>query len=219
MAQSNRRLGWLLVVFLLLACTGGCVRRRLVVRTNPPGAAIYVDNQFIGNSPAATSVTYYGTRNITAVADGYQTAKVLRKISPPWYQLPPLDFLTETLWPWEIRDERIFDMTLIQETLTPSDELLARGNSLRMQAAQGLATGLPPTAGGITQPGTFQPGTISPGGVYPTQPIPSPPREVLPPWRPGQLLREFWQPGGQPVQRIPETSGVSGGGYRPEIGN
>jgi PEGA domain len=201
-----------MLLLILGASSSGCVRRRMTVRTNPPGAAIYVDRQFIGNSPAASSITYYGTRQVEVVADGFRTEKVLRKFSPPWYQLPPLDFITETLWPWEIRDERIVDITLTPATPISSDELMARSNGLRLQAAQGLATGLPPTVTGITDPGSFQP-----GAVYPTQPIPSEPAIVRPPWRPGQLLRDFLQPGGEPVQRIPETGVLSGGGYRPEL--
>ncbi|GIW98120.1 MAG: hypothetical protein KatS3mg111_1453 [Pirellulaceae bacterium] len=131
--------------FLLLALIGfialpGCVRRRLTVRTSPPGASVYVDHQYIGTSPASTSTTYYGTREIEVVADGYRTEKVLRTFRPPWYQWPPLDFLTETLWPWEIRDQRVVDIQMVPMQLPATEELVARADSLRLQAAQGIAT-------------------------------------------------------------------------------
>ncbi len=205
---------WLILALLLLA-NSGCVRRRMTVRTNPPGAQVYVDRQLIGTSPASSSYTFYGTRHIEVVADGYRTEKVLRKLNPPWYQLPPLDFISETLWPGEIRDERIIDITMTPEQPLPSEVLTASGNRLRLQAAQGMATGLPPTV--IVNPNVT---TVQPGAVYPTQPIPSQPTApsggpVLPPWRPGQFLRNFFQPGGEPVQRIPET----GGSYRPTLGS
>ncbi len=204
---------WLILVFTVTV-NSGCLRRRMTIRTNPPGAQVYVDRQLIGTSPASTSFIYYGTRHIEVVADGYRTEKVLRKLNPPWYQLPPLDFISETLWPGEIRDERIIDITLTPEQPLASEELTARANTLRLQAAQGLATGLPPTV--ILNPNVT---TVQPGAVYPTQPIPAQPAApnagpVLPPWRPGQLLRNFFQPGGEPVQRIPET----GGSYRPTLG-
>ncbi len=212
----NRRytLGLWLVLVLFLQLNSGCLRRRMTVRTNPPGAQVYVDRQSIGTSPASTSFLYYGPRHIEVVADGYRTEKVLRNLSPPWYQLPPLDFFTETLWPGEIRDERIIDITMTPEQPLASEELNARANTLRLQAAQGMATGLPPTV--IINPNVT---TVQPGAVYPTQPIPAQPASpsdepVLPPWRPGQLLRNFFQPNGEPVQRIPETSGS----YRPSLG-
>ncbi len=208
-----------ILLSLLALLQTGCLRRRLTVRTNPPGAQVYVDRQLIGTSPASSSFTYYGTRHVEVVADGYRTEKVLRNLNPPWYQLPPLDFISETLWPAEIRDERIIDITLTPEQPLASEELTARANTLRLQAAQGMATGLPPTV--IINPNVT---TVPPGSVYPTTPLEQPVapesnQPVLPPWQPGQFFRNFFQPGGEPVQRIPEAGVLPGGGYRPTLGS
>src|SRR5947209_930573 len=70
----------------------GCVRRRMTVRTNPPGAQVFVDDQEIGTTPCSASYVYYGTRKITLMKDGYRTETVYQKFYPPWYQVPPLDF-------------------------------------------------------------------------------------------------------------------------------
>ncbi len=140
--HTNRRsavTGMLLATSAVLAC-GGCVRRRLTVRTSPPGAVISVDNQLIGTSPAASSFTYYGTREIRIQKDGYRTETVKRTINPPWYQYPVLDFVTETLWPWEIRDERIIDVELVPETLEPAENVLMRADQLRTQSRAGVVT-------------------------------------------------------------------------------
>jgi hypothetical protein len=198
-----------LFLVLLLTFSPGCIRRRLTVRTQPAGAAVYVDKQYIGNSPTATSVTYYGTREIEVVRDGYRTEKVLRRFNPPWYQLPPIDFLSETLWPGKIRDERIVDITMIPQTTLSSDQLQGRANSLRMQAAQGVATPLPPNLS-VTGPG--DPGYPLGGGV-PTTPMP----QATPHhhWQPGQFFRDLFQPGGTPALSFPET-GIPGSSYRPE---
>ena len=195
----------------------GCVRRRLIVRTNPPGASIYVDKQLIGTSPAATPFTYYATREIEAVGDGFRTEKVMRTISPPWYQFPPLDFISETLWPWEIRDERIVDITLVPERPMASEELQNRANSLRLQAAQGVATPLPPVANPSPNvqpvPGSVVPPVLPPGsGVQP------PPTNSGGTWYPGKYLRGFLQPSGTAPTRIPEAGILPGGSYRPPIG-
>ena len=63
------------------------------------GATVSVDNQVIGTSPAATSFVYYGTREFRIEKDGYRTETLLRKINPPWYEFPGLDFISESLWP------------------------------------------------------------------------------------------------------------------------
>ncbi|MEM1227214.1 MAG: PEGA domain-containing protein [Planctomycetota bacterium] len=121
---------------LVMGCVSGCVRRRMTVRTNPPGATISVDNQLIGSSPAATSFTYYGTREVRIEKDGFRTETIRRKIRPPWYQWPGLDFISETLWPGELRDERIIDIELVPQTETTTDEILQRADGLRFQSLQ-----------------------------------------------------------------------------------
>ena len=118
----------------------GCVRRRMTVRTNPPGATVSVDNQVIGTTPAATSFVYYGTRELRIEKDGYRTETVLRKINPPWYQLPGLDFISESLWPGEIRDERIIEVELVPKEIEKTDTVVDRADSLRSQSLTGMVT-------------------------------------------------------------------------------
>ena len=124
----------------LAAITSGCVRRRMQVRTNPPGATVSVDNQVIGTTPAASSFTYYGTREFRIEKDGFRTETIRRKFYPPWYQWPGLDFITETLWPGEIRDERIIDVQLVPKELAPTDQVVGRADALRNQSHAGVIT-------------------------------------------------------------------------------
>lgn len=137
---------------LLIVCVfaplffSGCVRRRLLVRTEPAGALVSVDNQEIGNSPAASPFLYYGTRDVRIEADGYETQTLRHTINPPWYQIPPLDFIAETLWPFELRDERVIDTKLVPKTLQAPETIAARADQLRAQARTGVTTPLPPPA-------------------------------------------------------------------------
>jgi len=210
----------ILLIVLLPLAVSGCVRRRMIVRSNPPGASVYVDKQLIGMTPAASAFTYYGTREIEVVADGFRTEKVLRKISPPWYQIPPFDFFSETLWPWEVRDERIIDITLVPEQPLTSQTLMARADNFRLQSAQGIATPIPEPfqAPNTPQNIPYVPTELTPppimGGSGFDNP---PPANAGPVWVPGQYLRNFLAPGGQPPSRIPETGILPGGGYRPEM--
>jgi hypothetical protein len=197
----------IVLLIAIIALMTGCVRRRLIVRSNPPGASVYVDKQLIGTTPASTSFTYYGTREIEVVADGFRTEKVLRTISPPWYQVPPIDFVSETLWPWELRDERIIDITMTPNQPLASEVLQSRADSLRLQAAQGIATPVtepvPPVAEVFPPPEATTP--------------PAPPHHKRHFWNPIQALHNFFAPGGEPPQSIPEAGILQGGGYRPEI--
>ena len=121
-----------LFLFLLstLVCTG-CVRRRLTVRSNPPGALVFVDGQEIGRTPVSTPFIHYGTRNFRILKDGFETINVNQPIPAPWYQIPGVDFFAENVVPQEIRDERVVDFELIPKTIPPPSEVLIQADQLR----------------------------------------------------------------------------------------
>ena len=161
----------LLVCLLLFAVASpACVRRRMTVRSNPPGATVYVDDQEIGATPVSTSFTYYGTRKIQLVKDGFETQTVKHKISTPWYQIPPFDFITENVLVHEIRDERIIDVELEPQRVVTPQELLSRAEQLRQQsqtesqAAQpaGYSNLPPPFPNPANAPPPFYPDTTTP---------------------------------------------------------
>jgi hypothetical protein len=171
--------------FILATCLAvmcllspGCVRRRLTVRSNPPGAQVFVDNQEIGTTPCSASFVYYGTRTITVMKDGYRTEKIYQKLNPPWYEIPPLDFISENLIPRETRDDRIVDVQLMAEEIVPQQQLLDRAQTLRDAARTGTVTPLhmsaenapvrPPESIGL--PGQGLPG----GQPLPYVPLPLP---------------------------------------------
>jgi hypothetical protein len=208
----------ILGVCMLAVCSlnTGCVRKRLTFRTNPAGAMVYVDKQPIGLTPVSTNFTYYGTRSVEIVKDGYRTEKFLRKIHPPWYEIPPLDFVSETLWPFEQRDERIIDVQMSPEPVIPNEALIASGEQLRLQASQGIAVVPPPPVANGLAP------TLVPANpeLLPNPPTVAPPGGVLPPpaaspsWTPGSWLQGIFFPNGEPLS-VPSTQVLPGGGFRP----
>jgi hypothetical protein len=151
----------------LCAAASGCVQRRMTVRTNPPGALLYVDDYEIGTTPVSLPFTYYGTRKIRLVKDGYETLTVMQPIAPPWYEILPIDFVAENCIPGQIRDQRTLDYQLRPQTVVPTDQLVCRAEELRrgMHAAGGIA---PSAAGSPAPPGPAAPGPAGagpPGGV------------------------------------------------------
>ena len=122
------------------ACSVG-----LTIRSNPPGALVYVDDYQIGTTPVSTSFIYYGTRKIRLVLSGYETKTILQPVPTPWYQYPGLDFVTETLVPGEIRDERVVEYQLTPQVIVPSQQLLGRAENLRHELRAPSAP-LPPAA-------------------------------------------------------------------------
>jgi len=143
---------------LCCGCVGGCVERRMTVRTNPPGALLYVDDREIGITPVSASFVYYGTRKIRLVKDGYETLTVMQWIPPPWYEYVPLDFASETLVPGQIRDQRTLDFQLKPQAMVPTNQLLSRAEELRrgIHTATGTTSQLSPP-GASPPPGTGSP--------------------------------------------------------------
>jgi hypothetical protein len=161
------------VAALCLSSTG-CVRRRLTVRSFPPGAQVFVDDQEIGTTPVSSSFVYYGTRKVTLIKDGYRTETLFQQLNPPWYQIPPLDFVTENLLVREFRDERVVDVQLIPQEVVPQERLLERAQTLRDGALTGQIT-LPPGLSPAEVPIFGVPGQGLPGGVpIPRYPLPAP---------------------------------------------
>lgn len=133
--SADRSLSWrtALAAGLAAACTLsiGCVQRRLTIRSNPPGALVYIGNDEIGATPCSTDYVYYGKRKIRLVKDGYETLEVNQRLTTPWYDVFPLDFVTENVIPFEIRDERALDFQLTPQMVQPTDQLLGRAQNLR----------------------------------------------------------------------------------------
>jgi hypothetical protein len=125
--------GWVLIL-ICFGVSGGCVERRLTVRTDPPGARVYIDDYEIGTSPCSTHFTYYGTRKIRLVKDGFRTKIIYQPLPPPWYQIPPMDFFAENLFPGTFRDHRTVRYELEPEIVIPAEELLRRADGVRTQA-------------------------------------------------------------------------------------
>lgn len=115
----------------------GCVFRRMTVRSDPPGALVLVDGQEIGYTPCSMDFTYYGTREIKLVKDGYETLTVMQKLQAPWYQYPIIEFFPDNLSPHKITNRHEFSYRLQPQAIVPTQELLDRANSLRSDTQVG----------------------------------------------------------------------------------
>jgi hypothetical protein len=163
----------ILAIAMLVPC--GCVRRRLNVRSNPPGALVYVDNQQIGTTPCSVDFTYYGTREIRLVKPGYETLTLNQPIPAPWYQIPPLDFFSENLVPTKIRDNRTVTYDLAPQLIVPREQLIERANQLRQDTLQ-----FPVAPAGATMPiGPSGPAVVlPPAAAVPQSSVPFAPPPV-----------------------------------------
>jgi hypothetical protein len=126
---------WLLALIAAGAVlSNGCMHRRLTIRSEPPGAAVLVDGEEVGFTPTSIDYTYYGTREITLQKDGYKTLTTPVKLATPWYQVFPLEFVTDNVALTKINDRREISYALTPEQLEPRQDLEDRANNLRSDA-------------------------------------------------------------------------------------
>jgi hypothetical protein len=144
---SLSQLKWILYLLVFASCAinVGCVQRRLIVRSQPEGALVTIDNHTLGHTPVKVPFVYYGTRQIQLEKEGYQTIKVKERIRPPWYEKFPLSFFSNNLAFREIRDERMLDFTLVPRSQVEENLLLDRANDLRLNTQRETLT-CPPSA-------------------------------------------------------------------------
>ena len=119
------------VCLVLALLFTGCVERRFVVTTDPPGALVMRNNAPIGFAPADDHFVYYGNYHFTLIKDGYETQQIDQKIPAPWYQYPPFDFFAENLLPWHIIDVRRFHYQMQPRQVPNPDEMLNHAQELR----------------------------------------------------------------------------------------
>ena len=106
----------------LLLCLAGCVERSLYLQSEPTDANVYLDGERIGTTPIRIPFSWYGEREIMIEAPHYGTVKRMEKISPPWWQIFPLDFVTDVIVPFPLHDDRTFLYVLEQAHLEQDRE-------------------------------------------------------------------------------------------------
>lgn len=120
-----------------IACllTAGCVERTMSISTRPEGGRVFINDEEVGLSPVKRSFLWYGDYEIVVRKEGYETARTNVQFDPPWYQIPPLDFISEVLVIGTIRDDRVVPVIDLSPTeVPPADEVVQRAMELRERA-------------------------------------------------------------------------------------
>ncbi len=132
----------LLVLAVLAATLCGCVERRLYIRSEPPGADVYIDGEHVGmtrpetdpRGPFYVNFSYYGAREYTLRKPGYETVSGVKQLETPWYEYPPLDFFAEVLAPWLIVDEHEINVKLRPLSAADVEALYRQAQAYREDA-------------------------------------------------------------------------------------
>jgi hypothetical protein len=101
-------------LLVLAALAAGCVERKLVIKPDPQDALVFVDGDEIASvqSRAIYRYEHYGSHKVVVRKPSYAVEERVVTLDPPWYQVFPIDFFFDVLWPVTIEDTRELEVVL-----------------------------------------------------------------------------------------------------------
>src|SRR5262245_56446551 len=90
--SSSARSASAAALALCAAASGGCVERKMMIRSDPPGAAITLDGadtELV--TPAEIPFDFGGTRAVMLTAPGKKVLETTLSVEDPWFTYFPLD--------------------------------------------------------------------------------------------------------------------------------
>jgi len=109
----------------------GCVERTMHVKSDPPGALVFVNGDERGRTPYIEHFDFYGTMEFRLEKQGYKTRKELVSVKPPVYQRFPLDFFFEVMFPFKLTDRRTFSFDLEKSIPEEPEKVVERARELK----------------------------------------------------------------------------------------
>ncbi len=133
-----------LLAFATALCACGCVERRMLIRSEPAGAPVWVDEEYVGQTPVDLAFAHYGARRVRVgpIRDELDKVRHLEQervveVRPPWYEKFPIDFFSEVIWPGRLVDEhRVAEFSLDAAVQRSAAESSDRVEQVQGRAAQ-----------------------------------------------------------------------------------
>lgn len=134
-----------LMVPLMVLCSllgGGCVKREMVINSEPQGALVYLNDLEVGRTPVTRPFVFYGTYDVVLRKEGYETLKAEKLVLAPWWQWVPFDLVAEA---FPLTDRHKLEFKLSPATTRPADpqELLGRAEAMKAKLPSTQATTRP----------------------------------------------------------------------------
>ena len=131
--MSGNKSRTLFILLSGLLVVAGCVDRKLTINTTPPGAQVCLNDEEIGVSPVTVSFNWYGDYNVTIRKPGYETLQTHRKLTSPWHDCFPFDFLAQDLYPGRIVDAYQWSFDLAPQKEIDRSELVQSAEQLKQK--------------------------------------------------------------------------------------
>lgn len=119
---------------LLLLPLAACVERKLLIKTEPPGAMIRVNGKKEGKAPRTWPFEHYGTILVEAELEGHEPVQQEHRLRSPWWQKEGINVFTDAVWPGTIHDNHELVIKLVPRKRLTDAERKRRLNELERAA-------------------------------------------------------------------------------------
>ena len=99
-------------IFLCVLISTGCVKRSIIIQTDPPAANVWINEHLMGRSPVTYEFITHGRYKFQIEKNGFQPIVVREMVRAPIYQWIPLDFIFEWMVPVHLEDKHSFRYVL-----------------------------------------------------------------------------------------------------------
>ena len=104
---------------LVTCCLTGCVRRALTIRSEPPGAQVFLNDHLRGETPLTYDFEWYGWYRVLLHKEGYERLDDHRLLRAPAMFWIPFDLMCELL-PFQMWDRETWSYTLVPASPPPT---------------------------------------------------------------------------------------------------
>ena len=110
MFRSPRQASLIPLTVLVVLCSG-CVRRTIMITSEPPGVLVWVNDREVGRTPVDIDFEYYGVYDVRLELAGYEPMMTSGEAAPPWWdgvgadffaELVPADLHSEVHWHYDL---------------------------------------------------------------------------------------------------------------------
>jgi hypothetical protein len=118
----------------------------MTIKSNPPGAVVYLNDQELGRTPLERDFTWYGNYQVEIRREGYETLKTHKWVKAPFWNWVPFDLIANIV-PWQVRDHQTLTFALkpINEAETAPGPLMERAMQMQGQLQSSPNTRMPST--------------------------------------------------------------------------
>lgn len=110
-----------LLAAVAVLATSGCVRSKVLVTSDPPGADITMNDVHLGRTPVEMPFTWYWYYDFQAEMDGYETTVTRERFRPPFYLEMPFDLVMEAM-PFMVVDRKKVHLELARLDQRPAPQ-------------------------------------------------------------------------------------------------